>query len=489
MEQAGRRERFRFSPSAARGSLRHSGRTSAVHAPPEYQWITVSAGQHRFLAPVLASFGFERLQVWIDAGVSPEGFSRSVCDGLVTAVGRAGGRTVALAWSDFRVNGAAFGRANSLRFAAFLRELDASPGEPVPLVYVVNSAGVSLMEGRQVFSPAFGLWPALLDYAERHPVLTAAVGKCLGLAPLLYGLGHYRVAVGGHTQINLTGPEVIALFFGQGIDFARDTAAERFHERTDLVHEVVPSIEAAFARFRSLLFPVTPPHAPDALGPRSAALLASLLDAPPVELIPGWCRRVRVFLGTRGGRALGLFLNPPERSDNMITVRTLEKYAAGLDLFRALRVPIVSLVDSPGMDPRLDQSDANNFRKMLWVGEKVIRYPYGAMGVVLGRCFGGATTLLFPKVFGGITVIALPGSRIGAMHESIVERVLQHSPRLLEQWHQVAARQDAHLADLVREGSLDAVVEPAALPGEIDRFLTYCALSRSGAGTRLRHRA
>ncbi|MGE5744262.1 MAG: hypothetical protein ACM368_10030, partial [Gemmatimonadota bacterium] len=80
-------------------------------------------------------------------------------------------------------------------------------------------------------------------------------------------------------------------------------------------------------------------------------------------------------------------------------------------------------------------------------------------------------------------------SRIGAMHESIVERVLQHSPRLLEQWHQVAARQDAHLADLVREGSLDAVVEPAALPGEIDRFLTYCALSRSGAGTRLRHRA
>src|SRR5207249_1585512 len=82
-----------------------------------------------------------------------------------------------------------------------------------------------------------------------------------------------------------------------------------------------------------------------------------MLDAAPREVVPGWCPRVRLFIGTHRGKPLGLLVNPLERSNNMITVRTLEKYGAGLDLFRALRLPIVSVLDSPGIDPRCEQDD------------------------------------------------------------------------------------------------------------------------------------
>jgi acetyl-CoA carboxylase carboxyltransferase component len=181
-----------------------------------------------------------------------------------------------------------------------------------------------------------------------------------------------------------------------------------------------------------------------------------------------------------------VFINPQDRPNNLITVRTLEKYAAGLDLFRALRLPIVSFLDSSGVDPRFEQSHANNFRKMLWVGEKIIRYPHGAMGIVAGRCFGGASTLVFPKVFGGARVVALRGSRIGAMNGAIIERLLSGSPRLLEQWHQVAAAQGPEFEDLRREGSLDAVIEPAELPGEIDRFLMHRAPARAAGADAMR---
>jgi hypothetical protein len=81
-------------------------------------------GQHRFLSPVFSSFGFATLRVWIDAAIDTENFSRSHCDGLVTCVGEFRGRTVAIAWSDFRVNAACYGQANSQRFAAFIRALD-----------------------------------------------------------------------------------------------------------------------------------------------------------------------------------------------------------------------------------------------------------------------------------------------------------------------------------------------------------------------------
>jgi acetyl-CoA carboxylase carboxyltransferase component len=447
---------------------------------PDYHWITIEPGQHRFLNPVFAGFGFGSLQLWIDADVPANRFERSHCQGLVTAAGEFRGRPVAIAWSDFRVNAAAFGHDNSKRFSAFLSHLGRPGAGRIPLIYCVNSAGVSLMEGRRVFADGFALWPDLLAYSEHSPLFTCAIGKCLGLAPLLFGLGHYRVAVAAQTQVNLAGPEVIRMFFGEKIDFTERAAAERFHERNDLVQELVPSVDAAFARFRGLLTgrAATDAAPPASLGQRSAALLLPFAKETLQEVIPGWCDRVRLFLGTRNGTRVGIFLNPLERSNNMVTVRTLEKYAAGLDLFRALRVPIVSFLDSPGVDPRFDQSDANNLRKMLWVGEKIIHYPHGAMGVVAGRCFGGSATLAFPKVFGGFRSIAIRGSRFGAMHESIISRLLGGSPRLLRQWNEVAARQGPGLEDLLSAGSLDAVIDPAELPREIDRFLAQCRAGR-----------
>lgn len=462
---------------AARGAFDRRPVSAWSPSTPEYRWITIEAGRHPFLTRVFDAFGCRELHVWIEASVPEGGFDRAGCDGLVTALAECDGRTVAVAWSDFRVNAASYGHANSRRFAAFLRHLRRSP-DAIPLVYVVHSAGLSLMQGRTAFSDAFQLWPELLRYAEEHLVLTCAVGKCLGLAPLLYGLGHYRVAVADRTQVNLTGPEVIRLFFGEGFDFEQRAAAERCLERHDLVHELVPSVQAALAVFRGLIARSAVDAAAGVapgLDARTRDLLMGFLDGAPRELVPGWCPRVRLFLGTRRGRPLGLFVNPLERSNNLITVRTLEKYAAGLDLFRALELPIVSVLDSPGVDPRFDQTDANNIRKILWVGEKIIRYPHGAMSVVAGRCFGGATTLAFPKVFGGSRAVALRGAQFGVMHERIVDQVLSGSPRLLAQWRQVAAAQGADFADLLAEGSLDALIDAADLPGEIDRFLEYAA--------------
>lgn len=444
---------------------------------PGYHWITIEAGRHRFLRPIFDGFGFTSIRVWIDSSVSPDEFDRTHCGGLVTATGVFQGQMVAIAWSDFRVMAACFGRDNSRRFVAFLQHLDRSSPGPLPLIYVVNSAGLSLMEGRQLFAEAFRLWPALLAYSEHHPLLTCALGKCLGLAPILFGMGHYRVAVAGQTQLNLTGPEVIARFFGPGADFTESAAAERFHGCNDLVHELVPSVEAALARFRGLLSRREESVQVKPIGPETAALLGSFLDSTPQELVPGWCERVRLFLGHRMGKPLGLFVNPLERSDNMITVRALEKYAAGLDLFRALRLPIVSLLDSPGLDPRFAQSEANNFRKMLWVGEKIIHYPHGSMGVLTRRCFGGSATLAFPKIFGGLRTVALRGCRVGTMHGGIIDQQLRRSPRLLAQWKQVAARQGPGLEDLIEQGTVDAVIGTEELPREIDLFLERSGLA------------
>ncbi len=447
---------------------------------PEYRWITVEAGRHQFLRPVFSSLGASSIRILVEDVDPAVPFDRSQCGGLVLAVGECQGRAVAVAWSDFRVDGGCYNHANASRFTAFLRELGNDAGGGPPLFYVVNSAGVSLVQGRTLFADAFRLWPELLAYSREHVVVTCAVGKCLGLATLLFGLGHYRMAVMGRTHINLTGPEVLELFFGDRVDFARQAAAESSYDRNDLVHELVPSVEVAFERWKGLLglghesTPVTTEQ-----DPVTIEFLGAFLDPGPQELVPGWCSTLRLFLGARRGRPIGIFINPLRRPENLITVRTLDKYAAGLDLFRALRVPIVSVLDSPGVDPRFEQSDANNIRRMLAVGEKIITYPHPFMGVIAGRCFGGASTLSMPKIFGGRRSLALRGSTFGVMQSSIIDRVLQQSPRLRELWRASEAEQVPGLEDLLGSGMLDAVIDLHELPDEIDRLLTEAAASAS----------
>jgi acetyl-CoA carboxylase carboxyltransferase component len=450
-------------------------------APAAYHFIPIEPGRHQFLASIFAALGAPRLSVWTGSNVSPATFDRSCNGGLTTALAECDGRRVAIAWSDFRMNGASFGRSTAGRFAAFLRHVHGA-GEAIPLIYVVNSAGVSIMEGRTAFSSAFAIWPELLRYSEDRLVLTCAVGKCLGLAPVLYGLGHYRVAVAERTHMNLTGPDVLRMFFRRSAaDFEQRASAERCVERHDLVHEVVSSVEAALHLFRDVLARAAGGCGRDAArlagqvaGGRTGALLEAFLDGPPREVVPGWCPRLRLFIGSRRGCPVGLFVNPLEQADNLVNVRTLDKYAAGLDLFRALGLPIISVLDAPGIDPRFDQSDAGNVRRILDVGEKIIRYPHGSMGVVAGRCYGGATTLAFPKVFGGSRAVALRGSQIGIMDDRIVDQVLRASPRLLAQWRAAVSARGAEFDDLLAEGSLDAVIGVADLGAEVDGFLQRC---------------
>jgi acetyl-CoA carboxylase carboxyltransferase component len=109
-----------------------------------YHWLTLVDDEHRFLRPAYAALGAQTVRAWVESDVTDETFTRSRCDGLVTAVGECDGRPVAIAWSDFRVRGACCTHANSRRFSAFLRHLGEA-GPSVPLIYVVSSSGVSLM--------------------------------------------------------------------------------------------------------------------------------------------------------------------------------------------------------------------------------------------------------------------------------------------------------------------------------------------------------
>jgi propionyl-CoA carboxylase beta chain len=468
-------------------------------------WTAVTIQDHTFLgalAPLFPTCG--ELEAF---SLKEEKFDRLTCQGLVTALGQIGGRKVGILYNDFRVSGGSFHIANSQKANAFIGYCAQND---IPLVMAFNTIGVGIMEGRNVFMDAFSTIPSLFDFRAKHlPLITIALGKCLGLGAILFQMGHYRLAVREKAAFNLTGPEVIRLFFGGKIPFDALASGEHQMEMNELVHELQDNSEAAFSKAHAILnhvlsdedavsspvlrFPGSVPIGEfiassqlNECEEKMYRLLQQVGDSA-LEVYEQLNPVVRTFLGRRGRQTVGVFINPPGHANNLITVGTLNRYDAGLSLFKSMGIPIVSFLDTPGIDPRFEQQDEDIVRVVVRVAKRIIEYPHGHMGVVLGRCFGGATTLGFPKNFRSQRCVAVKGCAIGVMGESILEQVLENSPRLLEIRREMRKAERDDLADLIANGVIDALVEPEEIGKEVEHFLQLAEVEadRSAAMRRM----
>jgi acetyl-CoA carboxylase carboxyltransferase component len=200
-------------------------------------------------------------------------------------------------------------------------------------------------------------------------------------------------------------------------------------------------------------------------------LLAPIADRH-LALFVDFDNRMRVYLVDSGGMLFGLLMNPPENSNNMITVRTLKLYQDALRLFAILRVPVVSFLDTPGVDPRMDNSNQDVIQQMISTNRAIIEYPFPKMGVWIGRGFGGANTLVIPSVYGSLAnYVILDRTTLGVMHESIIAHLLEKSKRMLQLWQKSRETESEDFNDIVEAGIATRAIQLEELPSVIRCFL------------------
>ena len=168
---------------------------------------------------------------------------------------------------------------------------------------------------------------------------------------------------------------------------------------------------------------------------------------------------VRIYIGKVDDKIIGFITNPPGHPNNMLNVNAVDKSIAAIELFKALKIPIVSILDTPGGDPRKSESDQDAIMKMITLTHLMIDYPYRKMGIVNGRCYGGAAMFNFPKIFGGHKLYAIQGAKIGVMAKSIIDEILNKAARLKEMWNLVAPTETSDLMDLIECGTIDGVIK------------------------------
>jgi acetyl-CoA carboxylase carboxyltransferase component len=407
-------------------------------------------------------------------------YHRVEADGFITLRVEHEDGAFGLVCNDFKLKGGSFSRTNSERLAAFV---DRMAAERLPMAFLVDSMGIRLMEGRATVKPGFNLIPILLRYRDDRLLITCNLGRALGLGAVVFAAGHYRMAIAAKSFTNLAGPEVIRMFFGKAPDLEAMRSPERLGPDATLVHEAAPTRAEMLAKAATLVRGASGQPAPTGLGQarpdfpnlrtpgqtkdRLVAVLRAVAD-DATELFPCLSPSVRTYLASRDGRRFGLFVNPPGNLNNLVTAQTLERFALALELFRVLRLPLVSLLDTPGGDPR-DNSEV--IVKLWQTARRIIEYPFPKMGICIGRGFGGAILLGFPTFFGSQASYVLRGATVGLMHAQFIDSLLSTTKTLAREWTETRGLQTADCADLIAEGIIDAVIGPEEVPAALDRFL------------------
>ncbi|MBK7960998.1 MAG: hypothetical protein IPK04_07175 [Bdellovibrionales bacterium] len=374
-------------------------------------------------------------------------------------------------------------------------------GNSAPLIFYLNSGGVRVHHARTIFDSIWGVIRELLMVKRQRVLITVGDRHVLGAAAVFFAQGHFRIAATPETLINLTGPGIIHQFFGQAENYHQYACADHQIALHLLVHEQTTSIHSALGRVAQFLTFVrgeTPVFSlegvfqrgdfslgeipTDLLSPcddRQKAFLRSFANES-MEILPSHSGPGQCYLIRRSGRILGLMMNPISHSSNLIDHKMIEKYHECLNLFKALKLPLVIFTDTPGGDPRKKNSDFNILKKTVALVEDLIDYPFGRVGFIAGRCFGGSGMLALPQVHNSWGLYALKGSKIGVMADEIITQMVDKNPKSKAEWIRTQAGHSPDLSDLVKEGTIRKVISLDEVGSILDLFLKAFPLPQLG---------
>jgi methylmalonyl-CoA carboxyltransferase large subunit len=134
-----------------------------------------------------------------------------------------------------------------------------------------------------------------------------------------------------------------------------------------------------------------------------------------LEVQSGFAPNLIVGLGRLGGRTIGIVANNPGAKAGALDIDSSDKGASFVRFCNAFNIPLVTLVDTPGYFPGVQQEHAGIIRH----GAKLL-FAYSAstvpkITVVIRKAFGGAYVAMSSKELGADAVGAWPTAEIAVM--------------------------------------------------------------------------
>ncbi len=438
--------------------------------------------------------------------------------GVVTGLGEVHGRPIVVVANDATVKAGSWWPETIRKM---LRAQEIAMRCRIPIVYLVDSAGVNLPYQGGVFPGQYGAarifyYNSIMRRYLRVPQIAAVMGPCIAGGAYLPALSDVMLMVEGTSFMGLGGPNLVKGATGATVDAEELGGAWTHNAISAVAHYRSPDDRACVSHIRELIEEL--PYAPPASGiqepeppARDAgeifdilpddhrqpydvrALLDTLLDgggfdefqgdnAP--EMICGTARIEGITVGVLAN-ARGMIKDPhggAPKFGGIIYTDSAEKAAYFIETMDRHRTPILFVQDVSGFMVGVEAEQSGIIRAGARFVEAMSAASVPIVVLTINHASGAGYYAMSGQGFDPDFIFTLPTGRMGVMEgESAVMALFGPQLEKLKQERkqpddELAAKIEAVRQDYERQldarfaaarGFVDAVLEPEMLRGEV----------------------
>jgi acetyl-CoA carboxylase carboxyltransferase component len=436
-------------------------------------------------------------------------------DGVVTGLGRIGGRAVALMANDPTVKAGSWGPKTVEKI---LRVQERALELRVAMVYLVDSAGARITEQVRMFPGRRGagrIFHNQVKLSGLVPQVCVLFGPSAAGGAYIPAFCDIVIMREGNASMYLGSPRMAQMVIGERVTLEEMGGARMHTGVSGCGHVLVGSDEEgidAAKRYLSYLpnnweaHPPTadapaedPPAAPASQTPIGELipadenkpfdmklLLAALLDGDSfMEIHARWAKELIVGFARLEGRAVGVVANQPKVKGGVLFGDSADKAARFIWTCNAFNVPLLFLADVPGFMIGTQVEREGIIRHGAKMISAVSEATVPKISVIVRKAYGAGLYAMAGPAFDPDCCLALPSASIAVMGpQAAINAVYYNQLQAIEDESQRAVETerlreeyaaDIDILHLASELVVDAVIQPGELRPELIRRFALAA--------------
>ena len=363
-----------------------------------------------------------------------------------------------------------------------------------PVVGMFDSVGATVADGASVLSAYGKLLKVVSDASGIIPQIAIINGVCAGMAATVAAMFDVVVTIKGQSELYVNAPFLAGKEIGttdytavNGLaTIAAENEGEAVAKAIQLVSMLPSNCEEGVA-IEEITDDINRTVTVDGLNGKD--LVEALCDAGSfLSLGEAYATEMVTGLASFGGVTCGVVANDAAVNGGVITCDGAKKAAKLVSFCDSFSIPVITLVDSIGVATGAEAEGAPLAAQLGKLAMAYATADTAKIGVVCGKAYGAAFTLMGSKALGADMVYALPTAEISVMApESAVaflwnDKITANTSRsdLVAKWTNECASPEAAAAD----GSIDDVVASVELRQSICAAVYMLMMKNAGAPAR-----
>jgi len=427
-------------------------------------------------------------------------------DGVVTGVGKVGGRTVCLMANDYTVKAGSWGEKTVLKI---VRIQEKAARLRVPMLYLVDAAGGRISEQIKIFPGRFHAGRIFYNEVQLSgvvPQICILFGPSPAGSAYLPALTDLVIMVDGKASLYVGSPRMVEMAIGEKttleelggarmhctVSGCGDVLATSDEEAIELAKRYLSYMPGSYREppARAAGAEPKPGRSIDEIVPYDQRkwfdmyeVIDRVIDAGSwFEVKKLFAAEVIVGLARIDGRAVGIVANQPKVKGGVLMVDSSDKAARFIWLCNAFNIPLVYLADVAGfmVGSKVEREGIIRHGAKMVFATSQATVP--KISVIVRKCYGAGLYAMCGPAFEPDATLALPQGQIAIMGpEPAVNAVYYNKIMELPESERAAyvkAKRDEYAQDvdvykLASEMLIDDIVPGASLRAELVKRLAY----------------